>query len=883
MESSDSERKYLSDVKVLTSGNRRLEELFATIPVMSTIEYQKTAYLYANRKYENELNKNEPVPHGFYQILEDSIISKGFLPTLRVYGKELSLISETLKIDEVELRTILKELRPKPKKGVHEIQEEQKARQKLKQIFRKFNSVYKENYVKRIVEDKIALLQESIIPSEGKKVKKVLPPKSFVKNIFDNQVLLNRVRNLILQKFYLYPSDSMLTSILLMTTKKSYLADMVKMLNITKPDAYEMYLAERHIRRLDINFTNKLNAMAEDFSLEEKEMVIKIINYLEKCYSLSIPHNDDTFNEMKMMIKKVHIKLLQDISRLMLKSGTKIVLEDGNFKFVFPPRIDEVSKEECKRYQLMLKSIKSLHNKLYNLYVKQNEVLLDFINEADTNIPDDDLSVIDTSKWLDISKIEELISKIDIDALNKMSDKVFNALKKFVIKDGLLWVYLAGNIDVNMISKIINNFASIYVSMGSNAINISNIQEVVKKANLYDYVDDFTIALIGLDNLAKIINYNQFLGVNVTDEIIRKRIRKVVDLALRSEEVKTSSLPFTCDIKTNNYSLIRYLNNDPAIFTSGIDTKTCFCVGVNENDFFFYSLLNKDGYVLKIVDRNNKLVARAACFRRNNVFMINGIRLLNNKVIPESQEDLQQFKDIVELIKLMAKKMIAITSDDKCPIDYVVCNQAGLLENSYFEDTFEKVNSQLFREPINVYSDEWKEFVHIYDNCEEQMLQEVDTDPEHSFTTDFGNHYPALLIESRNNMGLFSPRDISLSDQEAVYKRPRKRVLEFIGEEIDEKILFRINRLRALDYNRRKMLNEKMAPFVLISNTTNIDKVWLGEDWCIIAYSNGKKVLFCSNMNRELYIEINRYGQVARSKEEKDVKLYNFYDERRKK
>lgn len=881
MEASDTTKRYLYEIQLMTNFNKRIEEMFFNIPDMSVEHYQRTAFIYANKKYETELGKDEPVPHGFYQILEDSICNAGFITTIKKYREELSLICQTLNIDEKELRNILKELRPSQNKGAAEIQAEQKARQELKQIFRKFNSVFKENYVKDIVSKKMEMLQDSIISGKSKKIKKVLTPLQFVRYIFDNKILLDRLRNLISSTFYVYPTDAMMTSILMATTKKNYSTSMSNILRVKEPDSYDKYLAERHIRRLENNFAGRLEKMTKDFSLEEKEAVLRLIKYHKKCFELDMHHNSDEYNQLKMMVKKGDMDLLLGIAKLMRKSNTDLKLVDGEFQFIYPTRITASEKVVCEKHKEKLNAIKKLHNKLFNLYNKQNNDLLEFMNESNDNVRGSVDVEIDGSKWLDSEKIKKLISKIDIDAINKMPDRTFNALKKFLIKDGLLWVYLADNIKSSMVAKIVNNFESIYASMIPTDISIENIQEIVKKANLYDYVDDYTIALVGLDNLAKIINYNQFLGVAVTDEIIRKRIRKVVDLTLRSENMDKSSLPFTCDIRTENYSLLRYRNNDPDIFTSGIDTKTCFCVGVNENDFFFYSLLNKDGYVIKIVDKDNKLVARASCFRRNNVLMINGIRFLNNKVIPENQEELEQFREIIELIKLMARKMISITSEDKCPIDYVVCNQAGLLENAYFEEKFEKVNSQLFREPINIYNDEWQEFVHMYDGEEEQLLQEVPSDPEHSFTTDFGNHYPALLIESRNNMGLFSPRDISLGDQEAIYRRPRRMVAEYIGEEINEDILSQINRLRALDYGRRLKDKEELPTFTLFTDIAAIDKVCIGDDWCIIMLKNGNKMPFYSRYNRTMYNEANQYVSEMSKTEEKDVKIYTFPDSKK--
>ena len=175
-------------------------------------------------------------------------------------------------------------------------------------------------------------------------------------------------------------------------------------------------------------------------------------------------------------------------------------------------------------------------------------------------------------------------------------------MKKFLIEDGLLWAYVAENIDLNTFSKIINNFDAIASIYPEDMVCISKLHEIIKTANMHDYTTDIIIGLVGQEIAAKVINYNQFSGVTVTDEVIHKRLRKLIDLAVRSEYINKSSLPFRCDVSLGDYKLQRYRNNDPSIFASGIDTKTCFFISVNENDFFFYSLINKNGFVLKIVN-----------------------------------------------------------------------------------------------------------------------------------------------------------------------------------------------------------------------------------------------------------------------------------------
>ena len=541
----------------------------------------------------------------------------------------------------------------------------------------------------------------------------------------------------------------------------------------------------------------------------------------------------EKIQKLNELTNKRGLHIVEEISSILPETNIILGLNANNeFEFKLPYELTETDKEACSEYEIKTKQIRTIHNILYKLYSKQNSAIVSLTEKTQTPLSINEHNYhIDLSQWLTIDKVKAIIDKVNIKNLDRLSEKHFKQLKKFLIEDGLLWAYVAENIDLNTFSKIINNFEAIASVYPEEKICISQLHEIIKTANMNDYTTDIIIGLVGQEIAAKVINYNQFSGVTVTDEIIHKRLRKLIDLAVRSEYISKSSLPFRCDVSLGDYKLQRYRNNDPSIFASGIDTKTCFFISVNENDFFFYSLLNKNGFVLKIVNKNNELVARATCFRKNNVFMINGIRCKNNKVQPESKEDKNEIIQIVNLIELFAQKLIERTSNDACPIDYVICNKAGILENAFFEDRYEAVNSDFFREPINIYDEDWEEFVHLYDN-QEQMLQEVPFTPDKSFTTDFGNHFPALMIKSRNNMGLMSPRDISLADQPATYSRPRREIEEYIGLEITDEILARINRIKALScfIGTEEEQLKKQREFKLLK-VSDIKSIELGDDW----------------------------------------------------
>lgn len=840
--------------------NTRIAELFTSKPTIKLEVYKKTAIFYALKEYEEKIESTPIIPHGFYTILEEDLEKNGMIHTFKKYQKELELITEVMQMEGTHLRKLLMELR---KPNNVDSPEQLAARLELKDILRKFNAKYKEQFVKKIIDKKLELLKEHTTVKKDKNKKHFLPIKVFVNLIMENKQLKETLSAIIYEKLGISITDIQLREIILCTLSSNYQEEIKNILNITTTQFYTKYKNAKTLNRLNQHYLNRINSFYGDQPKEIKELIIEIIKTKHKMQNSDQVNTSYTSKkELQAKLQKLYnesdkngLTLIEEISTILINTNIEIKL-DINENFVFRPNEDttDIEKALGKAHEKKLKTIKTIHDLIYSLYEKQNSTIVSLMKKTETplTINEDDYQ-IDTEPWLTKEKILKAIKKVDKEKLDKLSIKHYNQLKKFLIEDGLLWAYIADNIDVNTFSKIINNFEAIASVHPEEKICISELHEIIKTANMHDYTNDIIIGLVGQEIATKVINYNQFSGVAVTDEVINKRIRKLIDLSVRSEYINTSSLPYRLNVKLGDYQLQRYMNNDPTIFASGIDTKTCFFISVNENDFFFYSLLNKNGFVFKIVNKENELVARATCFRKNNVFMINGIRCKNNKVQPENKEEKEEIVQIVNLVELFAKKLIERTKDDECPIDYVVCNKAGILENPFFEDRFESVNAELFNEPINIYDEDWEDFVHLYDD-KEQLLQEVPSCPDKSFTTDFGNHFPALLISSRNNMGLVSPRDISLNDQPATYTRPQKEVEEYIGEEITDEILARINRIRALwcFSGDESTQNTKIYDFKLLKKE-DIKSVELGDDWYNLIKSDGTIEIISSRKEEEKY------------------------------
>lgn len=839
--------EVLSNVKPKIKNNR-INDLLTTRPNISIKVYNETSRYYARKQYEENIESNPLVPHGFYTTLENELETNGFVKTLKKYKPQIEAITKIMHIEKSTLISLLKTLQ---KPNSIDTLEQLKSRQDLKEIIKKYTAKYKEEYIAGLIKEKNELLSENTYTKDNSSPSYLLKIETFADNVLSNPEVTESLLTIVQLKLGFAIDKYQLKELLQATLEKKYPKKYLSILGIEKPANYQTYISNKVLKRLKKNYQNKLNQLFENESVKVKESIIEIIEMKKQLKELS--DLDDLELKAKKIIKdkiknlkenfpKLSFLILEEISAISFRKDIFITLNSDNlFEFKCLDELTPSMIKDNKEYELKLAQIKSVHNIILSLYNKQNQALLDLSKDVTSPLSISESSYeIDTSKWLNEDKILKLASKVNEEKINLLSENEFELLKKYLVEDGLLWAYIVDNIDIDTLVKIIDNWKMITLTYSPEEITIKNLIEIIKTVNINNYLNDLIIGLVGQEVATKVINYNQFSGVKITDDMISQRLKKMVDLAVRSEYVTKSSLPYECDVAYKKYKLQRYHNNDPKIFTSGVDTKTCFFISVNENDFFFYSLLNKNGFVLKIVDQNNNLVARATCFRKNNVFLINGIRLKNNKTLPNNLEEKQEFMDVIDLIKIFAQKLIILTENDECPIDYVICNKAGILENPEFEDKFEHVMPELFNTPINIYDDDWQEFVHTYDN-KEQLLQEVPFAPNKSFSTDFGNYFPALLIYSRDNRAITSPKDISLSDQPATYTRPLKSTKKYIGQEITSEILARINRIKALSCFTGTIEEQKLKQenFELLKKE-NIKSIEINDNNYILTKQNNE-------------------------------------------
>lgn len=861
------EEYYLKQLEKITD-DEVIKKLFYKVPSSSIYAFKKTLTYNATKEY---YKSNKLLPNNFFASLEESLKKGSALRTYKKYEKEFEKMEDFFNIEKKYFVKLLKELIENKSSETR-----YKAVENIKNLIRNYNSKSKGHYLKLYNEKALKQLK----PMCYKKDKGINISSSdlninysfvdFIKEIREkNPVLYNKLLEYMEDASNIV-IDDIIYDVFELVNEDANLDEFLNIFGIYKPFGYDKdYIKKCKIKnRIKDNFEPLLNN--EGYTNEYKELLVKYIN--EKVTESSV---NDTYHKISTtdkinievlfsLLKKMDIKALLISNKIVLDSEIKIDKDRIKRYKIYEEQVSRIKIfiNVCKKKWLEEKRKKA------SLYIDNDKYF-----EYDEHAFDDTNYVINADSYIDYSLIVEIIDGIDKEKLYNLTEEELKSLSNLLNNKDLLFTCLTGNISLEEILLIINNYSSIVYYLKKSDFNINDIDNLLRIAKTFTYVNDLEIALIGYDNLVKIINYNQFAGVDVTDDIIKLRIKKAVYLMTKSELINKSSLPYDISVNKGNLKLERYLNNDPNILVSGVDTKTCFFISVNENDFFFYSLLNKNGFVVKITDDKNNFIARASCFRRNNILMINGIRLKNNEINPKNKEQRDTMKKVVELIEMMSEKLIYQTTGDECPIDYVVCNKAGILEGNDFEHNYEMIENKLIREPINIYDDDWQAFVKINDKTPD-MLQECSIDTTTSFTTDFGDNYPAILIKSRNNMGLLRPSDISLKDQDDTYKRPRKETRIYMPDEIDEKILAKVNRIRALytfiGTEARK--KPKRENFKLLKKTDDISKVVVSDDWASVVYKNGDKEFTYTNYSDINIAEIQKYASFRETNEIKDGK-----------
>ena len=743
---------------------KRLKDLLKPLPIITISSYRKIYEIEAEEQWKQLKSKNRDLFSSFFQRMYIQLEIYGIEKVEKDYNNNLHIMAEVLGKDYDDIRSKIISLnyflKSNDTKNIEKIKED------LKQYYKKFVILSKKRFVNEYVDDKLNSIKKYFSKISSNKILKQMTENEFINVIKSRDNLYGKLLNGVNANFNINLSnldfERMIISILNKQDEETY-----KILNIKKPEFYDDIKQMKSFRRLRANYVRKIreNIKPELYCICEKYLN----NPLEN-------------KNLKSYFSQEQILFLNDIINLMKESKSIV---DFNNDMLFLSEYKEFTKEnkkELEKFNYDISIFNEIKKIIFDMYIREKETYNELykIVEEDVNnkelsgdiiFNDSNFELTDFSYAFDEKIIKNFISKLEEESFLSLNNYEYMKLKDLLISDKLLAPMLYDNLNQAKLYELINNFHNIYSIMDYSLINKSNLDLIFKKLNVYKYANGKQINMLGLEVVEKIINSNQFMDVKVTDDDIKERLVKAEDLLNRAETVTLSTVPYI-DVNKNGVYISRYLNNDPKILTSGIDTNSCFKLSANDNDFLYYTILNKNGFVIKFTNKDGKLLGKAIGIRRNNILEINGIRNSDNSNLITSKEQYTQYKNMLEAFDLYATKIIEETKDTNTPIDFVVSNKAGLLESSEFNDRYEILGSHLFDNPIDTTNEDWYKFVHTYDGCKKNYLQQASDNT--IFTTDFG-HYPVVMIKKRDGKNLERLFDISYDDPEAIYERPDSR------------------------------------------------------------------------------------------------------------
>lgn len=665
----------------------------------------------------------------------------------------------------------------------------------IKGLIKEFNAKVKEEFIRNYINENVFNIKKyysinsknsSLANTESDRVIKVMLESDIIKNSIRMEI--GKYFNTVMDIDEL---EAFIRNVINRDDDKNY-----AMLNINYSPKFNLLQATKSFNRLNNNYLDDLRSL---FSIDQIDLINRFIN--EKDYQ----KRKDMYGLFSISQRNLLLKIIP----IMSDFNCTIGIENSNFVFNTDDNIlNYIEEREVKKEYKIIEQYNNVSAYIFKNYfnVSRNisEIDTSVLNDKEDDVvlfTDDNYSLTEKGYLTNISKCVEIVNGIDKDALDYLikNRNEFSRLKKLLINEGLLSSFLCDdNSNVTVLCDIINNFRFIKKSID---LSISNLPSIVKESYLCRNIDDFTRALLGTDVANKIVYNQQFLQDGNNPDNISLRLRKANDLMLRAESIDKSAVPYFEPLEYKGIKLIRYNNNNPRILTSGIDSNTCFKIDANDNDYLFYSILNKNGCVLYFED-DGKLCGRITAHLKNNCLMINGIRNIDNEYTANSLEKKERNEKLLKLVEMFADKMIELSSNNNCPIDYVVANKSGILESSVYNTRYPLVDNMFFRPCVDVYNEDFSEFTHLYDNCSEQFLKQVPCytkGKDDPFTTDFG-HYPLVMIKSRGNKRLERLWDVAYDSPNAIYKRNDFINIKRENCYLSDKEIDAISRINAINY-----------------------------------------------------------------------------------
>lgn len=788
----------------------KTKKLFSSEPKFTILTYKKILRTKYNALWEQiKISKSRLYVDLLRNICE-SLSNKTLNEVLEEYKLQIDEISR-FKSKE-EFKKLLKEYKEK----LSIMDKSLVSKKALRDFFNDFVVKSKEEYIKDNVTLELEKIQKDFISiHEDKERYEMLKEEQFMNLLFNSPYETNELKKKVYDLFGLELENNELRVLIHNHFDKNYI-DNYRLLGI---DLY-----------MEGDIFSKLNRLEEirKFNRLKDNYFNKIRKVFEGRYDILINVLNDYKNISNYVLSKNERILINEIYWTYVKSRALFKVVDGELILESSIPINPIESIVLKDLENIANKYKSLENYIRKFCASFSKEFgeLKEIKSTDLVFDDDNYVLYKGNYKLNIKILFDLIKKTNYEKVETYSEEDLNKIIFILFNSGLLSTNYT--LDNGMdLSTLINYFDLLNI----NNVNGIDYEVLLKLMNVYSLADHFTLSMLTPKVCEKIINNKQFLQSNTLEDI-KLRLEKAVDLVARGTFINTSAVPYGIDVNYKNVKIRRFNNDDPELLTSGIDTNTCFKLSGNDNDFVFYTVLSKNGFALKILDEDNNLIGRVSAFRHANVLFFNGVRIVEHKR-QLTTETIELYKNIYDALVEYGKKIIEITKDSDVPIDFIICNKAGILESPLFDMSEKIVAPHLVENPLDMYNEDWENFINTYRGTDKEYFQQVNKGENVPFVTDYGS-YPAILITSRDNKFLERKWDIKYDDPKSIYERPRRRIFTF-NDTNKGNYIGLINSIEAKNCLKECNYNVDLARQKFkLPRIKRIIRGFIGDDWYMI-------------------------------------------------
>ncbi len=566
-------------------------------------------------------------------------------------------------------------------------------------------------------------------------------------------------------------------------------------LGIHKPENTDCYLKYLEDLKVITRLNSKIGVYKKKY---DDKKILTIMNHL--CYGNDIPFKLSTKekNDLK--------KLIPSIANL----NGEIYVDKNSLKFIYKDNMDIYNIEEILEYNNYLKILENILKKTTTFINKnmdeekiKNLFARDYFKAMDTSksiFPITNTYYEPKKRVFALKDIENIFNGYDI----TKHKKITGDLRSFLFKRKNIIMVADGYYD-----DIVHNFGYIISSWTKIKRYIGELGQ-----NLNE------LSLIGIENILTLLDFeNDMVGKELDKEVIKgisddgvyevldlkTRVNMLIDLYKESFKRISSTVPYI-SMRYDEYKI--FIADSYRHDTLRTMENSLYRIGAIGNDFFHYSILDKNGFQI-IIYKNDTLVSKILGVRNGNALYLNSLEGLYDEMYPE-------------LLKSFARELIKETKDSKEPIEFVtmVNNDHFLFENGYQIDS---TLCPVINNPINTMYMDYEDF------CKYKHLLFRDE----ILYTNYSDNVSTLLASSQ----VVDKDNFKYYDADSEYYRKRRNVLK-LSNNIGEEYLNRIDTILSLckqEDDQLKIDNISLS---------TIDTIYLGDDFVLFVTDKKKIIQF---------------------------------------